>query len=269
MLTELNRLGRTIADSKDLTTLTPEAELELIRKVQEDSCSEAFTELCEGYTRGLSGCLKGFQAGGEVSMDDAWAEILVGFYENVSNYDLEQPTKRLAYGVKSLKYRLYGLRDDHTAGIEIPSRTMDRYKALNKRYDGDILQMFKNSNEDQGLAQSTLLFIHELVSGSASFDVLPEMDYPEEARPGLGDRDYDFIALAFAAIADDVQATDVIWLSFNFDQPDVKRKRTDGDVAEETGLTRVMIQRIRAGALQRIREVLLGGGLTDTAVLAA
>lgn len=268
-MTELNKLGRSIADSKDVTNLNPDEELDLIRKVQETSDSEAFQALATGYAKGLSGCLRGFQAGGEVSMDDAWAEILVGFYENVSNYDLEQPTKRLAYGVKSLKYRLYGMRDDNTAGIEIPSRTMDRYKALRAKHDGNIIDMFKYSLEDQGLAQNTLLFIHELTTGSASFDVLPEMDYPEEARPGLGDRDYDFIALAFAAIADDAQATDVIWMSYNFDQPDVKRKRTDGDVAEETGLTRSMVQRVRAGALQRMREVLLGGGLTDTAVLAA
>lgn len=268
MLTELNKLGRSIADSKDVTNLDPHEELDLIRKVQETSDSEAFQTLATGYAKGLSGCLRGFKATADVSMDDAWAEILVGFYENVSNYDLEQPEKRLAYGVKSLKYKLYGLRDSNPSGIEIPSRTMDRYKALDREYSGDIVQMFKNSLEDQGLAPQTLLFIHSILN-SGSIDVLGEMDYPEESRPGPGDRDYDFIALAFAAIADDAQATDVVWLSFGFDQPNEKRKRTDGDVAELTDLSRSMVQRIRAGALQRMREVLLGGGLTDTAVLAA
>lgn len=260
MLTALNRLGRGIADSKDITGLTKEDELELIRKVQEHSDSEAFEQLCKGYTKGLSGCLKGFTPSNGVSMDDAWSEILVGFYENIQKYDLDgQQDKRLAYGVKSLKYRLYALGEDSPSGIEVPARTMDRYKALRTKYEGNVIEMFKYSNEDQGLAQSTLLFIHELLT-STSINILEEMDYPSEARPGPGERDYDFIALAFAAIADDPQATDVIWLSFSFDQPEVKRKRTDGDVAEEMGLTRSVVQRIKAGALQRMREVLIGGG---------
>lgn len=259
MATALQSLGKNISTGEAPQSLSPEKELELIRRVQQDRDSEAFEELAQGYTRGLRSCLRGFTGGKDMDVNDAWSEILVGFYENVMAYDLEgDTTYRLSYGVKSLRYRISALRDEDTNSIRIEPRALRRYRALHKRYDGDLMQMFTHAPEE-GLSKEHLMDIHAVLT-SESLNEIAECG-EDAVEPlemyGPGDDAADLIALAFASIGDDSRATGVVWHTYNFDEPTLKRRRTDGDVAELMDLSRAVVQRCKAGALQRMRGVLL------------
>lgn len=262
MKTELQELGLAVTTSTALEVLTPEAELELIALVK-DGDSEAFEQLCRGYARGLSGCLRGFRSERGVDIDEARQEILVGFYENIMSYDLQGDTSvRLAYGVKSLRYRLSALRDEQAQPINIPARTLRRYRALHRRYDGDIIEMFAGAAEES-LSHKALMFIHSILnSENLDPDLIDQIDQQADSY-GPNDNDEDLVQIAFGAIADDQEATQVIWYLFSFDQRDESRKRTDGDVAEIMGTNRNWVQRKKTDALRRMREVLLGGGSSE------
>lgn len=266
MLTALERLGREVRSNGDHPELSPERELELIREVQEEGSNEAFEELVRGYARGLSGCLRDFRSDGDMDVDEALSEVLIGFYENVLNYDLDgDHTIRLAYTVKSLRYRISAARDEQTLTAQIAPRTLRRYRALHKRYNGNLLEMFKHAPEE-GLAQDHLMDIHAVLNSedlAAVIESGEEPTYEEQEHYGPGDQDADLVAIAFASIADDQSATDVVWHSYNFDMPDLKRRRTDGDVAELLGSSRSVVQRTRAAALKSMRAVLMGGAFTE------
>lgn len=262
MLTSLEKLGREIRNGIDPQELDPERELDLIAQVQETGSTEAFEELVRGYAKGLSGCLRGFQASASMTVDEALSEVLVGFWENVQNYDLEGDTSfRLSYGVKSLKYRISAARDEQANWANIKPRTLSRYRALHRRYDGNLLEMFKHASEED-LSQDHLMDIHAALTSEGLADVL-DLSAEDVAVYGPGDQDSDLVALAFSVIADDQRATDVVWHYYSFDEPDLKRRRTDGDVAELLDVSRYIVQRSRSGALKKIREVMLGGVIAE------
>lgn len=284
MLTALERLGRELQADRDPQEISAQRELELIWEVQNNSSTEAFEELCRGYTKPLSGCLRGFENRPGMTVDDARSEVLVGFYELVNEYDLEGDLSyRLAYKIRSLKYRIFQALDQEKLPVHVEAkneddpedsdklspRTLARYKALHRKYNGDLMEMVKNVKE-VGLATDTMMDIHWVVNYEAFSSLVETTEsQAEELIPyGPGDRDDDLVALAFASIAFDQRFTDVIWHTYNFDDPSLTRRRTDGDVAEILDLSRSVVQRARAGALAHMREVLIGAG-SDNGVLAA
>lgn len=284
MLTALERLGRELRSDNNPEEISAQRELELIWEVQNNGSTEAYEELVRGYSRGLRACLRGFQSNGEMTVDEALSEVLVGFYELVHEYDLEGDLSyRLAYKVRSLKYRITQSleqdrlpvhvearsKDDSEDSGKLSPRTLARYRSLHRKYNGDALQMLKNASE-VGLAADTMMDIHWVVNYEAfsSFVETTEACVEELIPYGPGDRDDDLVALAFASIAFDQRFTDVIWHTYNFDEPSLSRRRTDGDVAEILDLSRSVVQRARAGALAHMREVLIGAG-SDNGVLAA
>lgn len=284
MLTALERLGREIRSDKGLQEISAQRELELIREVQETGSTEAFEELCRGYARALRSCLKNFQSSSTMNVDEALSEVLIGFYELVTEYDLEgDHSYRLAYKVRSLKYRISLALDQQKLPVHVAAkneddpedsdklspRTLARYRSLHRKYNGELMEMYKNVKE-VGLAAETMMDIHAVLNFEA-LDLLKETTevHADELIPyGPGERDDDLVALAFASIAFDQRYTDVVWHTYNFDEPSLTRRRTDGDVGEILDLSRSVVQRAKAGALAHMREVLIGAG-SDNGVSAA
>lgn len=267
MLNALPQLGQTIARESELTSISEARERELIALVQDEASSEAFEELARGYGTALSSTMFRFRQGASgLSADDAWCEVLLAFYDLI--LESGGGEYRLSYFMPSMRFRLYGVLNASSPAISVPPRTMRRYREAQKACNGEVLDMYRRAGEF-GMSPSSLLMISELL-GSASLDVLGEavLDQADTLSESGGSSTDEFVALAFSAIADDKEQSDVLWFYFSFDEPDMKRKRTDGDVAELLDLGRSKVQRIRSAALARIREVLLHAG-PDEAVLAA
>lgn len=252
---ELTRLSSLVFGNGRASILSAEEELDLIRLVQAGD-DDAFWSLCAGYVRALRSVLKGFREEPTLRLTEARELVLTAFAEQVATYDTEQPEKRLSYSIKRCKRALTETRDSRALPVYVPERTMVRYRALRAtagREGWDMRQMVEHSSES-GLSPDTARQLAGHITSEPLEVEQHDGTAPEYVRGSVDDAD--LVAIAFAAIADDLQATEVMQLKYGFDDPTITRRRTNGDIAEVLSCGPATVDRIHVKALSRMRQAL-------------
>lgn len=261
-MNELSRLSSLVFGGGSFETLTAERELELIEQAQTGE-SAAFWELCTGYARALRALMKGFRSESSLGLTQAREELLEAFGEQVLAYDLTDTSKRLAYSIRRAKRRITETRDQQALSVDIPRVPLDRLRKLSRDHDGDLRAMIQHAPDENvsSLTMRQMLgFKHSVRLEPDTQGITPGPMY------GPGADDSDLVAIAFASIADDPKAIEVMQLKYGFDDPTLSRRRSDGDVAEVLSCGPSTVGRIHAKALSRMRVAL---GVEGEGVVAA
>lgn len=145
-----------------------------------------------------------------------------------------------------------------TYAVSIPARSLKRFLGIVRRADGDFARAALIAPE-HAMTRETFYAIADALSawGSTDEHVGDEDGRVEPAsHPLWGDADRFgtvedalMVRAAFEAV-DDLE-TDVVRLRYGFSD---YRERSDAEVAMELGLTRPTAQRLRAGALSKMRD---------------
>ena len=193
-------------------------------------------------------------------LDDVRQSAVLGLLEAIQNFD---PAKhdRLAAIAAQYITNAVSVHSQAASGFTIPERTMKRFFGILRKADGNIYEATRIAPQHEMTAE-TFLSILSAVRNVDGLEALQEGGDDSvgpreiEARSIFGDpaadaEDAVLVELAFSAVDDLEEA--ICRLSYGFADyepiPDV-------EVAHRLGLSRPKTQRVRAGALGKMRQAL-------------
>lgn len=194
-----------------------------------------------------------------MDVDDLRAEILAAFLAAVQEFD---PAKgdRLAGRLGDRLTRGVGSAVASTSTFAIPERTLQRFYGILRRGAGDASRAAEIA-PDYEMTRENFLAILAVVRQSESLDGDAETADVRSAEAhslwGEGSRfeadaeDAILCEAAFRAV--DEQEKDVVGLAYGFSDYDPV---PDAEIGHRLGLSRPKTQRVRAGALGKMREAL-------------
>lgn len=208
------------------------------------------------YTRAMSA------AGESGDLEDVRQSAVMGALEAIQAFDASKHV-RLAAIVSKYVANAVSAHSQEASGFSIPERTMKRFFGILRLADGNVFEAARLAPEHE-MTQETFLAVLSAVRNVDGLEALT--DGGDDATGGFG-REIQVFALngdavadaedavlveaAFAAV-DDLERS-VCRLSYGFDD---YRALPDIEVAERLGLSRPKTQRVRAGALGKMRQAL-------------
>jgi RNA polymerase sigma factor (sigma-70 family) len=208
------------------------------------------------YTRAMSA------AGESGDLEDVRQSAVMGLLEAINAFD---PSKhvRLAAIVSKYVANAVSAHSQDASGFSIPERTMKRFFGILRKADGNVFEAAKLAPAHE-MTTETFLSILSAVRNVDGLEALTEGGddslggYGREIQVHAlnGDAAADaedavLVEVAFSAV-DDLERK-VCRLSYGFDDYDPV---PDVEVAHRLGLSRPKAQRVRAGALGKMRQAL-------------
>ncbi|WP_050053685.1 sigma factor [Pseudarthrobacter siccitolerans] len=194
-------------------------------------------------------------------LDDVRQAVVMGLLEAIQAFDPEKHDRLAAIAAKYITNAV-SVQSQDASGFSIPERTMKRFFGILRKADGNVFEAARIAPEHEMTAE-TFLSVLSAVRNVEGLEALTDGGEDStgapreiEARSIFGDpaadaEDAVLVELAFSAV-DDLEGA-VCRLSYGFADyeplPDV-------EVAHRLGLSRPKTQRVRAGALGKMRQAL-------------
>jgi hypothetical protein len=261
----LNILGSTTP-----APLSPEEEAELITAAAYGHPG-AFETLLQQYAPAIRRALRKY--GETMEADDAEQEVALAFLDLIKTHDPEKNPSLAGRVATALNRELAEAASAGTGGWTIPARTMERYLAIVKKADGDLAEArriapehdMKVSTFDAVTAATRTDSLTAPADGETDYREAPAyaVDGDDAPDPFESVLDAELVALAFAVTSP--EETTVVRQAYGFEpavvdghemRPEGHAPLSDALVAASVGLSRPKTQRVRTGALVKMREAL-------------
>ena len=250
--------------------LAPAEEAALIERAQ-SGAEDAHFALLRQYAPAIRRALRGFAE--TVEPEDAEQEVYVAFLELLATHDPAKNPTLAGRVVQKFREMLSETAPSGASGFTVPARTMKRYLAILKKADGDLAEArriapehdMKVSTFDAVTAASRTDSLSSPEDGETDYREAPTyaVDGGEERDPFEEALDAELVALAFAVTTP--EETTVVRQAYGFEpavvdghemRPEGHAPLSDALVALSVGLSRPKTQRVRTGALVKMRDAL-------------
>lgn len=223
--------------------------------------SDAMVALMRAYAPAIRNAVSKFTGPDSTAHDreELRSAVVLGFVEAVNAYD-SATADRLAGLIKDVLART--LREEFLTptAFAVPDRTLTRFYAILRQADGNVYEAAALAPSYE-MKSATFLAVLSAVRNVNSLDQYPHGPDGEEAPihasavplwdNAVAEEDADLVAAAFAAV-DSLEEV-VCRLAYAFTDYDPV---PDAEIGDRLGFSRAKAQRIRAGALGKMREAL-------------
>lgn len=235
-----------------------EAEREAIQAAKNGS-SEAVVSLMYAYAAAIRGAVSRFTGpnASRLDQDELRSAVALGFMEAIHAYD-PKASDRLAGVIRDILARTLH-ENMPSAAFTVPERTRTRFFSILRKADGNVYEGARLAPE-YGMSRETFLAVLSAVRNVSSLDAAAPGDPDEGPREivaaplwdnSAAEEDTELVRHAFQAV-DDLEA-DVCRLAYGFADYDPV---PDAEIGARLGLSRPKTQRVRSGALTKMRIAL-------------
>jgi DNA-directed RNA polymerase specialized sigma subunit len=222
-----------------MNTISVEVERHLVAEAQNGS-QQAMVDLLDAYQPMIGGTANKMR--GVLDFEDAHQYAAEKFIEMIMDHDYEK-SARLASRKRELEHRLKDAASAEDAWT-IPPRTKQRFMAILKKaeYDPAVGADLAPQYE---MPRRTFVDLYNRLYGQVEYDDTFEV----QAQPVVDADSRLLVELAFKAL-DDTEAR-IVELAYGFTTAEPV---PDAEIAYRLGTNRTKIQRMRAKALEDMRE---------------
>lgn len=236
-----------------------EAEREAIQEAKNGS-SDAVVSLMYAYAAAIRSAVSRFTGpdAARFDQDELRSAVVLGFMEAINAFAPEA-SDRLAGVIRDVLARTLREEFPCSSAFTVPTRTLTRFYSILRKADGNVYEGAALAPEF-GMTTETFLSVLTAVRNVSSLDATAPND-PDEIRREVvaspiwdnsaAEEDAELVRHAFQAV-DDLEA-DVCRLAYGFADYDPV---PDAEIGARLGLSRPKTQRVRSGALTKMRKAL-------------